>query len=122
MGTHAHKGTAQKTHPHAYADLVPAPSATPLAPSDVRMDCSLAIFSARGECDYDAVVSLGQGDVRVLRVQGGAATAATDAVLPVGSPPPLAATVRALTLEAAYVAPTGAGACTYTGQRACFRL
>lgn len=112
-------GTHSRTH---HADLAPTPSATPLAPTDAPMDCSLAVFSARGECNYDAVVSLGQGDVRVLRVQGGAATAATDAVQAVGSPPPLAAAARALTVEAAYVAPTGAVARTRSGQRVRFSL
>jgi len=73
------------------------------------MDCSIALCHATlgaADGDYDAVVSVGMGDVRVLRVRDHIAVWCTDAQYPLRAPPPLVAT-RPFLLEAAYTAPSG---------------
>jgi len=65
------------------------------------------VFNATSnEGDYDAVVSLGLGDARVLLVRNFSATWVTDTQFPLRATPPLIAT-RPFSIEAAYLAPSG---------------
>ncbi|KAL6762933.1 hypothetical protein V8C86DRAFT_2432243 [Haematococcus lacustris] len=59
---------------------------------------------------YDVLLSLGCGDLRLIRVQQGQLLWATAALHPLRPPPPLAG-VRALKLETAFWSPTGELCC-----------
>ncbi|KAJ9505203.1 hypothetical protein QJQ45_027457 [Haematococcus lacustris] len=113
----------------------PPPSSPPLAPSTLPLEVSVSVAlpphtppawvapppgstpcrpddSPRlpGDDTYDVLLSLGCGDLRLIRVQQGQLLWATAALHPLRPPPPLAG-VRALKLETAFWSPTGELCC-----------